>query len=170
MFRPVKRTLGQNDGLSPDSDSTNLHYIAISNLEDDYRRVRRWWTKKYRRPEKEFEEHTAEELIIEMLEDFYEKNPKAKQKFLEGEAAREEEWDGTMPESYERMMQERWSKKRVKVDISKWQSDTELSEEEEKRLLDNIGRKLPGSFKVSDQGEEEEEPSLGDGEFDEDFT
>lgn len=164
-MRPTKRTLSQNDRLSDEREdySPNLHRIAISNLEDEYLRIKRWWHKKYRKPRRDFEEHTIEELVIEMLEDFYERNPAEIQKFLNGS---EEEWDGSTSEEYERSIRKRAQKiwDRNKVDLSKWQTKTEVGDEEEKKILDDLGKNLLGSSRKINQA------PVVEGEFDEDFT
>jgi hypothetical protein len=164
----LKRKIGQNDRLNSQAEDYyyNLHCIAISNLDDPSKRIERWWKKKYRTPLRAFDEHTHEELSIEMIEDFYEKHPEEKERFWVGLDAAEEEWQGETSEEYERQMQERLKKLGVKnrVDLTRFKSEKLLSEDEEEKLLANVGRNLPGSKKVVDQS-----PSLGEGEFEEEF-
>lgn len=144
----------------------NLHLVAISNLRDPERQVQRWWTKKYKQPLKPFEEHCTEELLVEMLEDHYERHPDEAERYLSMvELSYDEDWDGEMPEEYEREIQKRL-KKAPKVDLSKYQSDEELSEEEEKELLENLGRNLPKSKQAQSSSPIQ---VLGDDEFEEDF-
>jgi hypothetical protein len=148
----------------PSFSNDNLHRIAISNLENPTRRIERWWSKKYG-PLKQFEDHTHEELLVEMLEDYYEANPEEVEKFIATEGSRTDTWDGSMSHEYEREIQKRLKKinERNRVDISKYQSDEALSAEEEKAILDNLGRNLPGSKVVTKRDE-----VLGR-EFDEEF-
>lgn len=127
----------------PTFNNDNLHRIAISNLSDNERKIARWWSKKYSQPLKSFEEHTIEELVVEMLEDYYEEKPQEIERFLSHDAGIQD-WDGTMSEEYERKMKKRLAKK-PQVDLSKFQDEKELTEEEEAAILDNLGRNLPGS-------------------------
>jgi hypothetical protein len=151
-------------------DDSNLHRIAISNLEDSEVRVRRWWTKKYKRPTREFDEHTREELVIEMLEDFYEANTSEIDRFFHAEDAKQArliEWDGSMPEAHEKAMRARFKKVNEKVDLKRYQTSEQLTAEQEKAILDNLGKGLPGSRALTNKGKE---VVLGKGdEFDENF-
>lgn len=137
---------------SQELKNTNLHLVAISNLQNHERRVIRWWCKKYRTPEKPLGDHTMEELLVEYLEDYYENNPKEIQKLLNSIIAETSEWDGSVSADYESSMQKRLSKIK-KVDLSKWQSDEELSPEQEEDIIASLGRNL----KKSSQDEFEEE-------------
>jgi hypothetical protein len=134
-------------------DNTNLHRIAISNLSDGERKIARWWCKKYSTPLKSFGDHTIEELIIEMLEDFYEARPEEIERFhasLDAVAAEEENWDGSMPDDYERSIKDRIQKinERNRVDLSKYQSENITTSIEDDEILENLGRNLPKSTKV----------------------
>jgi chorismate mutase len=131
---------------SQELSNTNLHLIAISNLQSHERRVIRHWCKKYGQPEKPLGEHTMEELLVEYLEDYYENNPKEIPKLLNSVMAIDTEWDGTVSAEYETSMQKRLSKTK-KVDLSKWQSDEELTPEQEEEILANLGRNLRKSSK-----------------------
>jgi hypothetical protein len=122
-----------------DFNNDNLHRIAISNLRDGERAIRRWWDRKYQ-PSRSFEDSTIEEHLIEMLEDFYERNPDDVGKF----ESQEEHWDGRMPEKYEKDIQSRL-KKRRQIDLARYQDKAPLTEEEEKKILDSLGQNLPGS-------------------------
>lgn len=133
----------------------NLHRIAISNLQSAERQIERWWCKKYKRPLKEYDEHTIEELMIEMLEDYYDKNPQEAKKFL-NVAIQEDDWDGSTSPEYEAEIQARLRKinKRNRVDISKYQTPNEnVSDEQFEEILRNVGRNLPKS-KVSEKKED----------------
>lgn len=141
----------------PVFNNDNLHRIAISNLRDHERRVIRWWLKKYNQPLKPLEEHTIEELVIEMLEDYYEAHPQEIERFMSHDAGLLE-WDGTMSDSHEKRMEKVW-KKKPQVDLGKFQDEKELSEEEEAEILANLGRNLPGS-KGPKPKEEKVEQSL----------
>jgi len=144
-------------------NNDNLHRIAISNLRDHERRVIRWWVKKYNQPLKPLEEHTIEELVIEMLEDYYDSHPQEVERFLSREAGIQD-WDGTMPEEYEKRMAKRW-KKKPQVNLDQFKDEKELSEEEEAEILANLGRNLPGSTGPKPK-EEKIDPTL---EFEETF-
>lgn len=139
----------------------NLHHIAISNLDDGQKALERWWADKYKRPIRDFDDHTIEELLVEMYEDYYRKNPTEIQRFIDSTTQAQEEWDGRMSDEHESHMRARWAKK-PKLDLSKWQDDRELTEEEERKIFDSIGRNLPGSRKTINMGED-------DGGFNEDF-
>ena len=146
----------------------NLHLIAISNVKNNHNRFQRWWRKKYKTPNKPFEEHTHEELLIEMLEDFYEAHPLEADRMLAGIDSSLEAWDGQMPDDYEASIQKKLKKffKRNEVDLSKYRSDETLNEEEEKNLLENLGRSLPKSKLIRNLGgkevEDEFEDTFGD--------
>lgn len=151
--------------LEPSND--NLHRIAIANVTDSERILARWWTKKYQTPLKPFAEHTTEELIIEMLEDYYDQNRSEIDRFFDKvNSESTPEWDGSTSEEYEREIQKRLSKFK-KVDISKYQSDAdkELTPEEEENILASLGRSLPKSKTIQngkDVGHDEFEDTFGD--------
>jgi len=128
-------------------NSDNLHLIAISNVRDKKGRLEKWWRKKYRIPSKQYEDHWTEELIILMLEDYYEENPTEADKMFSSAGSRFEEGDFEISEEYEDDMKKTYKKffDRNKIDISKYQSNEEIDEKEEKAILDSIGRGLPGS-------------------------
>jgi hypothetical protein len=157
------QTLLSNEGFNND----NLHRIAISNLQDHERQVIRWWCKKYRTPQKPFGEHTIEELIVEMLEDYYERNPQEIGKFVT-RTLQEPEWDGTMSPEYEAEIQKRLERinRRNGIDISKFQSDENLSDEEAQNIIDNLGRNLPRSTMVT---KKDEADTISEDEFEESF-
>ena len=144
---------------SPPTDPTtaNLHRIAIANLDDNERMLKRWWTKKYGQPEKPLTDYTMEELLVEHLEDFYEKNPDEIKRFeqRQGTAAADEEWDGSLPPEVEERAKrvfEHARKKRggKKVDLEKFRSNDEVSDAEAAKIFDSIGRRLPGSGMVTE--------------------
>lgn len=157
------QALLSNEGFNND----NLHRIAISNLQDHERQVIRWWCKKYRTPQKPFGEHTMEELIVEMLEDFYERNPQEISKFV-ARSLEEPEWDGTMPPEYEAEIQKRLEKinRRQRIDIEQFKSDEELSDEEAQKIIDNLGRNLPRSRMMT---KKDEADTMLEDEFEESF-
>lgn len=115
----------------------------------------RWWCNKYRTPPKPLEEYTLEEVYVEHLEDFYERDPRAAQDFLRS-VRKEEEWDGNHALSVERELQARWAKisKRKGIDpnkvLAKYQteSDKEMTSEEFDRIMASVGKNLPGSKTV----------------------
>lgn len=143
-------------------DVDNLHLIAISNIQDTQRRLERWWEKKYRTPMRPYNEHTTEELYVEFLEDYYDRNPEEVEKFLNS-LKNEPEWDGKMDAEYERQMQARWKKKK-QIDLTQFQSDKQLTEEEEQAIIDNLGAGLTKKIMVKNKSVEEEfaEDFLGD--------
>ena len=122
-------------------NNDNLHLIAISNLKDHEKRLIRWWCDHYRQPQKPLDEYIVEELFIEQLECYYSKNPEKMFEFLASQEP-EDEWDGHFDEETERRIQ-RWN--RSKFDISKYQSDESVSDEEAERIIASLGRNLPGS-------------------------
>ena len=136
----------------------NLHLIAISNIKDPERSLIRWWRKKYKTPEKQFEHHTIEELVIEKLEDFYETHPAEIGRFMAGIGDVDQDWDGTMPTKYEENIQKNLGRffDKNRVDLSKYKSEKQIDDIEEKRMLDNLGRRLPKSKLIRDQGEFED--------------
>jgi hypothetical protein len=141
-------------------NNDNLHLIAISNIRNNYdRSLERWWTKKYRRPFKDFCDYTREELQIEMLEDYYEKYPVEADKFLRKVSA-DDEWDGSMPEGYEKNEKIQNVIKRNMIDLSRFQSDKVFTKEEEEELVDKIGKKNPkgnmNDLRVLSEGEFED--------------
>ena len=157
------------DEVLKDLEATNdnLHRIAISNVTDGDRVLARWWTKKYSTPIKPYSEHTNEELIIEMLEDYYDQNRGEIDRFLDSLHDRTHgEWDGRTSEEYEAQIQKRLSKFK-KVDISKYQSDKdkELNQEEEENIIASLGRNLPKSKTIQnnvDVGKDEFEETFGE--------
>jgi len=140
----------------------NFHRIALSNLKSPKRRIERWWAKKYRTPAKDFEDHTEEELYIEMLEDFYEKNPKEAKKFwTDMETKMDIGWDGHTSDEYEESMQRRIEELQRPIDISQYQSDKEVDSdvfyEEIDRLfpvtkIDSIGDDIDDNYEVETMG------------------
>jgi hypothetical protein len=148
----------------------NLHRIAISNIVHGERTLERWWQKKYKTSIKHFDDCTREELIIEMLEDFYDNNRTEIDRFYDSlereKLASFKEWDGKTDDEYEIEIQKRLSKFK-KIDLSAFQSDKdrELTEEEEASIFNSLGRNLPKSTKK----EEKSLLTLGSDEFDEEF-
>lgn len=136
-------------------NNKNLHRIAISNLRDHERRIVRWWCNKYKIPSKPLEDHTIEELLIEMLEDHYERHPQEIERFMDEEVSVQEiGWDGKMSDQHEAEMQKRFKRinEKNKVDVSKYISDTPLTEAEEKKIMDGLGMNLPKSKIVRNTG------------------
>jgi len=143
----------------------NLHLIAITNARSGEKKISIWWRKKYRVPPKPFEEYTWEELILERLEDYYYENPAEADKTL-ANIIKPEIWDGEMPDYYEKDIKRKYKKffDRNKVDLSKYQTDVVVSKKEEDDIINNLGRKLPGS-KVVNSIQSIEEPD----EFEDNF-
>lgn len=136
------------DGQIKDND--NLHRIAISNLADLEKRLIRWWSKKYNTPPKKLDDYTTEELLIEMLEDHYEKNPTTIEEF--NASLIKDDWNGKIKD--EDQMKEYW-KKRSKVDLKKYQTDKkEATDEEIAKALEDIGKSF--SVKKDDKEFEDE--------------
>lgn len=101
---------------------------------------------------------------MEMLEDHYERHPDEAERYLSMVEFEEDAWDGQMSQEYEQEIQRRLQKK-PQVDISKYQSDTKLSAQEEKELLESLGKNLPKS-KLAQSAPIQ---VLGNDEFEEDF-
>jgi len=132
-------------------NNDNLHRVAISNLSDHERRIQRWWCKKYKTPLKDFEDHTIEELVVEMLEDYYDNNPSEIERFLSTEGV-DPEWDGKMSADYEAEIQKRLKKinERNHVDLKKYQTpDENLTDDQIQSILDTVGKNLPKSRMVT---------------------
>jgi len=150
-------------------NADNLHRIAISNLRDHEHSLRRWWHQKYGKPPKPLDDYTTEELYIEYLEDFYDRNPDEIDKFLAkpsaAQAAINEEWDGTEKfrgEDEALAMLARIRKRQGKtVDLTKYQSDEEVSDEEFAKIFASIGKVQRPKLKGP--------PALGDDEFEDTF-
>jgi hypothetical protein len=133
-------------------NADNLHRVAISNLGDQERALTRWWCNKYRTPPKPLEDYTLEEVFVEHLEDFYERDPRAAQSFLRS-VRKEEDWDGNHAVEVERELQARWVKinRRKGIDpnktLAKYQteSDKEMTTEDFNKIMASVGKNLPGS-------------------------
>lgn len=145
-------------------NADNLHRIAISNLDDHEYALKRWWHQKYQIPPKPIDDYTVEELYVEYLEDFYDKHPDERARL--DRKVETVEWDGTEKfrgEDEALAMLKRIRKKQGKtVDLEKYRTDDEFSEEELEKIMASIG-KTPRP-KLSASG-----PTLGNDEFDDDF-
>jgi hypothetical protein len=145
-------------------NSDNLHRIAISNLSSSERRIERWWESKYRTPMKQYDEHTYEELVIKMLEDYYDKNPAEMERFKATDYhGSVEEWDGKVSEEYESAVQKTLEGffNKNKVDLSKYQDDeAEIKDLSDEDILENLRKTFPSRPTPK---------RLGEGEFEEDF-
>lgn len=131
-------------------DDNNYHEIAISNLQDSEYYLKRWWRKKYQRPSRDrVEDYTFEELYIEMLEDFYEDRPEEVKKFLANKniIVINSEWDGSTTPEYEKTIGKILGKHNKNY-IEKYQSEEEISDKEEEKILENLGKKLSGSKNI----------------------
>jgi len=137
----------------------NLHLIAISNLKDGECQIRRGWERKYRIPEKSFDDHTDEELVIKQLEDYYERYPQEAERRLADAGRPTKDWGGEMDSEYEATIQKQLKGffKRNKVDLSKYRTEKELDEDEEKKMLEGLGRRLPRSTFAKDLEDEFED-------------
>lgn len=142
----------------------NLHRIAISNLKNPLRQIERWWVKKYKSPLKCFSDHTIEELLIEMYEDFYEKNPEQIDLFLQGSVAgrEDDDWDGSISKEHDQQMRQRF---KPSGKIEKWRTQEQLTKDQEQKIIENLGRNLPGSKMIESHKPIKE---LGE-EFEDDF-
>lgn len=137
----------------------NLHRIAISNLDDQEKNLIRWWCDHYRQPPKPLNDYTVEELYIERLEHYYSRKPDRIREFLDRDA-KEDDWDGRFDDETEEAIRRQQVKN--KVDLSKYQQDSsDISDEEAQRIVDNLGRHLPGSKTTV--------ASLEDDDFDDEF-
>jgi len=115
--------------------------------------IERWWENKYRTPLKAYEDHTEEELYVKMLEDYYDRNPSEIDRFW-GSLA-QDNWDGETDADYEREIKERLKSVSKEVDISKWQSDKDYSEDD---VMDELRRQFP------------DKPSTMGDDIDDDYT
>lgn len=145
LKNPLKNRSRKKEALI-EINNDKLHLIAINNLDDPEYVLRRWWHLKYRIPPKDIDDYTFEELYVEYLEDRYIDHPKEKQNFLDSIDPEVADWDGTMSAEYEESVKSFHEKH--KIDLSEFQSDIEMSEEEEEEMLKNLGRNLPGSTHV----------------------
>lgn len=135
------------EGLLRNND--NLHRIAISNLDDEEHRMIRWWCRKYKTPRKPLDDLTVEELTLEYLEDYYEKNPEKIKEFTQSVDSVEDDWEGETTPEHELAIQKRLKKLGHKVDISKYQTegDENLSDDECEEILQSLGKDIKGSRK-----------------------
>lgn len=145
-------------------DNDNIHRIAITNSRDPERSLQAWWRKKYRIPPKDLDDYTAEELLLEYLEDYYRRHPEEADKFQDSATRRlEDGWDGKPDPEMEKLVIERLKKNKVfdPAIIEKYRTpgDENLSDDEIKEIFDSLGRDLPGSKTktVLDNGDELEE-------------
>lgn len=138
------------------SDELNYHKIAIANLEDNELQLRRWWHEKYNIPPKPLDDYRIEELYVEMLEDFYSENPRQLAEMKDKITFQNEpEWDGETTEEYEAAMAP-WFEKN-KIDISEFQSDEELTSEQEQAIIDSLGKPGPPAVIENHQQFEDDE-------------
>lgn len=158
-----QKLLRRFNGLEVSND--NLHLIAISNLKNHERKLMRWWCQKYHQPLKPLMDHTMEELVIEYLEDYYEKNPSEIDRLMKA-YDHAPEWDGMMSVEHEVGMQKILSRKR-QIDLTNFKSDEELTPEEEEDIILGLGRNLPPRQVVLEK--KDGVNVLGDEEFDEAF-
>jgi len=164
------------------SSSDNLHRIAISNLKDTERSLKRWWCNKYRIPPKPLDEYTFEEIFLEHLEDHYERHPEAIEEFYRNQSVQHgQEWDGEIEAEAERELQSRWEKINRKngVTLEKYQTEgEEVTSEDFQRIFDSLGRKpseinkakkfVPGSSKIELSGSQTKK-IVSDDEFEDDY-
>lgn len=125
-----------SDKVSYNED--NFHRIAISNLSVTQKVIERWWEEKFQTPLKEYEDHTEEELYIKMLEDHYYNNPAEVDRFWQSLSY--DDWTGETDEEYEKGIRERLERVAPKIDISKYQSEKEVSEDD---LMEELRRQTP---------------------------
>ena len=121
----------------------------------------KWWCDKYKQPIKPLHEHYWEELYIEHLEDFYDKNPIEIERFQASVIAADnaqDDWNGSMPAEYEKAMKARLKKinERNKVDMTKYQSSEVLTQEQEEAILASLGMNLQPPKKGLERGEFED--------------
>jgi len=114
----------------------NLHRIAISNLQNEEYRLKRWWRKKYRIPPKDLDDYTTEELYLEFIEDYYDKNP---EKIADFEKPVD---DWKVPDHIEELMRKRRAKSKGRK-LRKYitLTDKNLTEEQCQEIFDGLGRK-----------------------------
>jgi hypothetical protein len=139
-------------------NNDNLHRIAISNLNNDEKKLIRWWCDRYKQPPKQLDDYTFEELYVEQLEHYYSKNPdKISDFFAKNSQEEEAEWDGRFDGETERRISSFWSKRKSGT-IKKYQTDNrEYSDEEIEKMLGSVGKHLPGSKTTVEKPIDEEE-------------
>ena len=137
----------------------NLHWVAISNLQDEEYKLERWWRKKYKQPPKPLDDYTTEELFIEFLEDFYEKNPEKITEFMQAAECPPEEEKWTVPDHVEELLAKRRTKSKVGGKIAKYfnPNDRNLSDEECQMIFDRIGKAKSKSKEIKIADDEFEE-------------
>jgi len=119
-----------------------MHRLAIDALNNSLVYLETWWRDRYRVPGKPFEDHSFEELYLERLISFYYEHPDEIKKTLQNLVYDDDDWDGELSDEEEDRVQA-WASRR-KVDLSKYQSDEEVTEEEEERIIRSLGTNSPG--------------------------
>jgi hypothetical protein len=151
----------QNHSLHP--PDLNLHLIAISNLQDPNRLLIRFMMRKYKTPPKPIMDYTAEEIRIEMLEDYYERNPQEAEKLMDSvrQSSLNPRYDVQEEQTsaeYEKELKLKNKKffERNKFDLSKWKDERELTKAEEEEIIANLGKdKVKPTHKSSFVSEDE---------------
>jgi len=133
--------------LSQHLPDLNLHLIAISNLQDPNRALVRFMMRKYKTPPKPIMDYTAEEIRIEMLEDYYERNPQEAEKLMDSirQASLNPQYEvqeEKVSAEYEKELKLKNKKffERNTFDLSKWKDDRELTKAEEEEIIANLGK------------------------------
>jgi ABC-type nitrate/sulfonate/bicarbonate transport system substrate-binding protein len=104
--------------------------------------------KKYKTPPKPIMDYTAEEIRLEMLEDYYERHPQEAERLLDSVRRRSSFVSANseeMSEEYDKAIKKTYAKffKRNTFDLSRFKDDRELTPEEEEEIIANLGRKVP---------------------------
>jgi hypothetical protein len=131
-------------------DNNNLHRIAISNLNDEEYKLKKWWHNKYKVSPKPLDELTIEEVYIDYLEDWYAKDPSRVEDFYR-QSQDFDDWDGELDEVTEQKIAARWAKIKEHHDdgdvLARYRTDgdKDLSDVQVDAILRDLGKNLPGS-------------------------
>lgn len=153
-------------------DDEAYHRIALDNLLDPQHVLERAWRVRYHQPPKPLADYTVEELYVEALEDHYAAHPKEAdaRRLVHAQGApvvfgtAGAEWDGRLPDEVERARQAYWERRRAQhphtqVDLTRFQSDVEMTPEKARAYLAQVGQTAPAAAT----------PDQAAGEFEEEF-
>jgi len=131
-------------------NNDNLHRIAISNLNDEEYKLKKWWHNKYKVPPKPLDDLTIEEVYLDYLEDWYSKDPRRVEDFYR-QTQDFDDWDGELDDATEQRIAARWAKIKEHHDdgdvLARYRTkgDEDLDDEKVDAILRDLGKNLPGS-------------------------